>query len=157
MTRTFAATVAVGLLLGGCSASIPADPDGTLDRVRGGVVRAGASMNPPWTEVEAGTPGGLEVELVEDFAASIDAEVEWTVAGEEDLVAEMERGGLDVLVGGLTAASPWADKVALTYPYLTTTGPDGAKEPRVMAVPAGENALLTELERFLLDQEVQQP
>lgn len=164
MTRTFtsrgcAAVVAavVGLTLGGCSATIPSDPDGTLDSVRGGVVRAGASLNPPWTDVESGAPGGLEVELVEAFAASLDAQVEWTVAGEEDLVAEMERGGLDVVVGGLTASSPWADKVALTYPYLQATGLEGEKEPHVMAVPAGENAMLTELERFLLDQEVEQP
>ncbi|WP_258725466.1 transporter substrate-binding domain-containing protein [Cellulomonas sp. NS3] len=160
MTRKFtAATVAaaLGLVLGGCSATIPTDPDGTLDSLRGGVVRAGVSVSPPWTDAEAGEPSGLEVDLVEDFAGTLDAQVGWTVAGEEELVAAMERGELDVLVGGLTATSPWADKVALTYPYLTTTGPEGEKELHVMAVPSGENALMTELERFLLDQEVQQP
>lgn len=159
MTRTFtvAAVAALGLALGGCSATIPTDPDGTLDSLRGGVVRAGASVSPPWTDAEAGTPSGLEVELVEDFAETLDAQVEWTVGGEEELVGAMERGELDVLVGGLTAASPWADKVALTYPYLTATGPEGEKEPHVMAVPSGENALMTELERFLLEREVPQP
>lgn len=146
-----------GLVLGGCSATIPSDPDGTLESVRGGVVRAGVSVSPPWTDAEAGAPSGLEVDLVEDFAETLDAQVEWTVAGEEELVAEMERGELDVLVGGLTATSPWADTVALTYPYLTTTGPEGEQESHVMAVPSGENAFMTELERFLLDQEVQQP
>jgi hypothetical protein len=157
VTRKLAAVVAAGLALGGCSVTIPSDPDGTLDSLRGGVVRAGASVNPPWTDAEAGAPSGLEVDLVEDFAETLDAQVEWTVAGEEDLVAEMERGELDVLVGGLTGRSPWADKVALTYPYLTTTGPEGEKELHVMAVPSGENALMTELERFLLGEEVQQP
>ena len=48
--------VVVALLLDGCGSLVPtdfpADPDGTLDRVRdGGVLRVGASPRPGWVEV----------------------------------------------------------------------------------------------------------
>jgi hypothetical protein len=94
------------------------------------------------------------VELVEEFARSIDAEIVWVPGGEEDLVGRLEHDGLDLVIGGLTARSPWSDKVALTYRYTATTGPRGEKELHVMAAPMGENAFLVELERFLLDQDL---
>ncbi len=151
--------LAVTSLVTGCGGQFPADPDGTLDRVEGGHLRVGVSANPPWTQVPAGPegtapPGGLEPRLVEEFAASLGAEVVWEVGGEEALVADLEAGRLDVVVGGLTAASPWAARAALTYPYVTVPGPDGRDEAHVMATPMGENAFLVRLERFLLDQDV---
>ncbi|GAA1655300.1 transporter substrate-binding domain-containing protein [Georgenia ruanii] len=149
-----------GLLLAGlaagCSATIPTDPDGTLERVRGGVLRVGVSPNPPWTIVTAedAPPSGTEAVLVEEFARTLDAEVDWTVGGEESLVARLERGQLDLVVGGPTARSPWAQKAALTYRYAEAVGPEGAKELHVMAAPKGENAFLVELESFLLGKEL---
>lgn len=145
-------------LTAGCGLTVPTDPEGTLDDVRGGVLRVGVSTDPPWTEptpddADAG-PGGLEPDLVRAFAATLDAQVEWTRGGEESLVDQLHRDELDLVVGGLTAASPWVDKAALTYPYAHTTGPEGAPEAHVMAVPLGENAFQVELERFLLAQEV---
>ena len=143
-------------LLAGCSATIPTDPEGTLERVRGGVLRVGVSPNPPWTEL-SGTgsePTGLEPALVRDFAASLDADVEWTPGGEEALMKALDRGEMDLVIGGLTARSPWSSHAALTYRYATTTGPEGEKELHVMAAPMGENAFLVELEHFLLEQEV---
>ncbi len=152
-----AASVVLAGVLAGCGATIPSDPEGTLDDVRGGVLRVGVSSAPPWTEPgpddDAG-PAGLEPDLVRAFAESIDAEVEWTRGGEEQLVDQLHRDELDLVVGGLTATSPWADKAALTYPYAHTVGPEGAPEAHVMAVRMGENAFMVELERFLLAQEV---
>jgi ABC-type amino acid transport substrate-binding protein len=157
MTKKFVAALAVLLAAGGCSATIPSDPDGTLENVRGGTLRVGVSPNPPWTDLPGGPdadPAGTEVELVEQFAESIDAEILWVPGGEEDLVGQLEHSELDLLIGGLTAKSPWSNKVALTYRYTSTTGPRGEKELHVMAAPMGENAFLVELERFLLDQEL---
>ena len=151
LAAVLAAVVAVGLA--GCTLTIPSDPDGTLDAVRGGTLRVGVSANPPWTYVVGDEPTGTEAELVEAFAAHLDAEVLWTTGGEQDLVEALERGELEVVVGGLTADSPWSGRVALTRPYVEVAGPDGT-ELHVMAAPAGENAFLVELERFLLDQEV---
>lgn len=137
-----------------CSATFPSDPDGTLDRVSGGVLRVGVSPSPPWTDLPDGPdgePAGTEVDLVEEFARTIDAEVQWAAGGEEELIGRLERGELDLVIGGLTARSPWSEKAALTYRYTETSGPDGEKALHVMAAPMGENAFLVELEGFLLE------
>ncbi|WP_222928365.1 hypothetical protein [Cellulomonas telluris] len=71
-------------------------------------------------------------------------------------MADLEEGDVDLLVGGLTASSPWASRVALTRPYVTVPDEHGDEENHVMATRAGENAFLVELERFLIAQDVQQ-
>jgi len=150
-------TLVLLVALTACSATIPSDPDDTLDRVTGGILRVGVSPSPPWTDLPDGPdgePAGTEVELVEEFASTIDSEVQWAAGGEEELIGQLERGELDLVIGGLTARSPWAEKAALTYRYTETTGPDGAKELHVMAAPMGENAFLVELEGFLLEKDL---
>jgi ABC-type amino acid transport substrate-binding protein len=152
-----AAVVLVALLTGCASVTIPTDPDDTLTQVTGGTLRVGVSVNPPWTDFPDGTgsdPTGSEVTLVEEFARTLDAEVEWTAGSEEGLVGQLERGELDLVIGGLTAQAPWSEKAALTYRYTVVTGPDGSQELHVMAVPMGENAFLVALERFLLVQDL---
>src|SRR5690606_37670319 len=93
-------------------------------------------------------PGGTEVELVTGFARSVGAEPVFVVGGEEALVKQLEEGEIDVLVGGLTAKSPWSKHVALSRPYAETPE-DGKQVKRVVAVVPGENALLSELEHYL--------
>ena len=143
--------VALLLVLSGCGLTIPTDPEGTLDRVRSdGVLHAGAAPNPGWVETAgpAQDPAGREVELVEDFADSLGAEVEWTVATEEYLVTLLEAGDLDVAVGGFTDQNPWVTKAALTRPYAEEEVA-GTTEKHVMMTRFGENALLAELETWL--------
>ncbi|ADG73037.1 extracellular solute-binding protein family 3 [Cellulomonas flavigena DSM 20109] len=153
-----AALPLVVLILAACGVTVPTDPDGTLDTVRGGELRAGVSPHEPWTQIGPdGAPTGLEVDLVEAFARTLDAEVVWTDGGEEELVADMERGDLDLVVGGFSASTPWTSKAAVTVAYVTVTDPDGKPEGHVMLTPMGENAFLVELERFLLEQEVEAP
>ena len=147
--------VAVGtaaLLVSACGLTIPTDPDGTLDRVReDGVLRAGASPRPGWVEVAGdGTARGREPGLVEAFADDVGADVEWTVAGEEQLVTMLEDGDLDLAVGGFTDANAWVDEVGLTRPYAEVEV-GGSPEAHVMMVPMGENAFQSELERWLDD------
>ena len=145
---------AATVLLGGCQGDFPADPQGTLDRARDGVLRVGVSENPPWTDVAPdGTVGGSEVELFTDYAETIDAEVEWVPAGENTLAAMMGEGRLDVVVGGLASDVPWTSEIATTRPYTTTTGPDGAEVKIVVGVQPGENALMIDIERFLAERE----
>lgn len=152
--RVFLAVV-VTAVMGGAGCGLPVDPDGTLERASGGVLRVGMSQHEPWTALDGGERSGVEVELIEEFAAVLDAEVEWHDGGEEFLIDELHRGELDLVVGGLTEKSPWVDQAALTRPYVVVTGPEGAPEPHVLAARMGENALLVALERFLLERETE--
>lgn len=148
----------LALAVAGCGITVPTDPEGTLDRVRGGELRVGVSPDDPWTTLPGGDqapPAGIEVELVEAFAEHLGAEVVWEVGSEERLVGDLEDGRLDVVVGGLTARSPWSSRAALTRPYVTVPGEHGEEENHVMATRTGENAFLVELEVFLIDQDVQ--
>ncbi|NCT89370.1 transporter substrate-binding domain-containing protein [Cellulomonas sp. APG4] len=156
--------LAAALVLAGCGATIPSDPEGTLDRVTGGTLAVGVSLDEPWVVLEPGPtsddvrpagiglqPAGIEVELVEELATRLDAEVEWTVGGEGSLIASLEEGDLDLVVGGLTSTSPWSQKAALTAAFATVRGPRGEDELHVWAAPMGENAFLVEVDRFLLE------
>jgi polar amino acid transport system substrate-binding protein len=156
MHRRTSLAVAIAVLgaVSGCAA-IPADPEGTLERVSGGVLRVGMSSHEPWTARDDGERSGVEVRLIEAFAAERDADVAWQDGGEEALIGQLHRGELDVVVGGLTEKSPWTSHAALTRPYVVVTSPEGSPEPHVMAARMGENALLVALERFLLEHEAE--
>lgn len=148
LTRLFLVVVLGALVLTGC-ARIPRDPDGTLDRIRAtGVLRAGASPGGGVVHVDGDTVTGPEADLVADFARSVGAEVEWRIGGEEELVVAMEEGELDLIAGGLTDESPWADRVSLSRPYGEREVA-GKQVGQVLAVPLGENALLFALESWL--------
>jgi ABC-type amino acid transport substrate-binding protein len=140
------------LLLTGCGISIPSDPDGTLDRVSGGILRVGLAPNDGFTVVDDGAAvTGSEVELVEGFADIIDADIEWTVGSEEALVRDLEHGALDLVIGGITDATPWTEQTGMTRPYDEFTDQHGTQHKLVMLVPMGENAFLSALERFLTE------
>lgn len=147
--------VALGLMAAfaaaaaGCGVQMPADPHGTLQRVTGGTLRAGATELAPWVEVEADDrPTGVEPELITAFAEQLDADVEWTTGSEAHLLEALESGEIDVVVGGFLDDTPWTDRGAVTRPY-TEQRTDRGTEKHVMIVRMGENALLTELETFL--------
>jgi polar amino acid transport system substrate-binding protein len=122
--------VAVLLAVGVAGCGVPRDPEGTLDRVRGGTLRAGITASQPWTSLEGGRPGGVEVELVEQFAQELGARVEWVEGSEAELIGALEVRELDLVVGGLTADTPWQSKAAITRSYATTRV--------VVAVPASQ-------------------
>ena len=138
--------LAIGMLtLATACTDMPKDPEGTLERARGGVLRAGAAPAHPWVVVSPdGAPSGPEVELVEAFARSIDARVEWRVAGADELLRALEKRELDVVVAGLTTKSPWSTHVGSTRPWRK----DGS-EQRVLAVAPGENATLFALDSLI--------
>ncbi|MFC3300624.1 transporter substrate-binding domain-containing protein [Arthrobacter agilis] len=133
----------------GCTTHFPADPEGTLTSVDGGTLRVGASINPPFVEEKGEELTGDEVELVEDYALTRDADIEWTEGGEEELMSRLGHGELDLVIGGLTAKTPWAGKAGLTRPYTETTDRFGTRRKHVLAVPLGENAFLLDLDTFL--------
>lgn len=141
------ALVVMTASISACGVSVPTDPDGTLDSVMGSTMHVGISPEPGLVEIDDAGPSGPLVVLTQDFAASIDARIEWTVAAEESLVAGLETGDLDLAVGGFTDQTPWSDRAGTTRGY---TGIDGAEDRSlVFLVPLGENAFLSRLEAFL--------
>lgn len=143
------------LAVTGCGASIPTDPEGTLDRVTNGELRVGASENGTWVLTDEGSePGGIEPELVREFAETMDAAIEWVPGAEHELVEDLEHGELDLIVGGLANDTPWSKQAGLTRPYVETTDERGKTIKHVMLVRQGENAFLVRLDRFLLGRTV---
>ena len=65
------------------------------------------------------------------------------------LILALEHGDLDLVIGGLTADTPWTEHAAITKPYAEATDPAGEPVKLVMAARLGENAFLLRLERFL--------
>jgi len=138
--------LALALCVAGCGLTVPSDPQGTLDRVRGGELRAGASASGELVTIDGSKVGGSLARLVEDFADSVDAKVTWSEGSEEDLVDGLEAGELDLAIGGMTEATPWSDRVAVTRAYDAVPG---ARGPVVLLVPLGENAWQAALEGYL--------
>jgi polar amino acid transport system substrate-binding protein len=131
----------LAFLLTACD--IPRDPEGTLERVTGSNMKVGIAEHPPWTFL-GDEPSGIEVELVEEFARELGAEILWVEGAESEILEQVELGRIDLAIAGLTADNPWASKASFIQPYFTA-GPN----EHVMAVPHGENAWIVRLERFL--------
>ncbi|RSZ64472.1 ABC transporter substrate-binding protein [Corynebacterium hylobatis] len=136
-------------LLSACGivSSMPADVDGTMDRARDGTLVVGVSEHPPWVNIDGdtGEVTGSEAELLNSFARSINAEIEWRPGPESVLAERIRDGEVDVIAGGLTTAVPLSSHMALTRPYTAIDG----DEEMVMGVRLGENELLVALERHL--------
>ena len=113
-----AAAALAGVATGGCD--FPRDPEGTLDRIRGGTMRVGVAESDPWVRLEGERPGGVEPRLIERLAGSLGARVEWIEGSESELVAALEERQLDLVIAGLTTESPWEKHAALTRPYVKT-------------------------------------
>ncbi|MGO1265698.1 hypothetical protein [Microbacterium gubbeenense] len=150
MRRIVGAAAAVLLIgtLSACGMTIPTDPDGTLDGIVGGDLRVGYSPEPGLIEAGAEGPTGPLADLVQDYARSEGAEAVWSRASEETLVDALDRGALDLAVGGFTDQAPWTDRAALSRPFTLDDVPNPA-HVSIILVPAGENAMLSSVESFL--------
>ena len=112
-----------------CACQYPTDPAGTLEHVRGGTLRVGISASDPWVILEENQPPqGVEVELIQEFARTQAAQVEWVKGSESDLMDALHGRRLDVVIAGLTRQSVWKNEAALTRPYLTTQVVIGAPD-----------------------------
>ncbi|GAA2174258.1 transporter substrate-binding domain-containing protein [Arthrobacter parietis] len=146
------------LLLGltSCGITIPQDPEGTLEKVSGGILRVGVSENAQWVQLPpTGDPQGIEPELVEEFADTLDAAIVWVPGAEHELAGDLFHGELDMAIGGFGADTPWVKEAGITRPYTETADERGKTIKHIMLVPLGENAFLLELDQFLQAQEVE--
>lgn len=126
------------------SCHIPYDIRNTLNEATGDTLRVGISANPPWTILDKGQqPAGLEVKLIQTFAKKIDARIKWVKGTESNLLPQLEKAKLHILIAGLTTASPLVKHTGKAV-YLKNK-----KANHVIAIPAGENAFLMRLQQFL--------
>lgn len=122
----------------------PRDPQGTTSEVRSGGLRVGISTNPPFVTSEE-VPSGTEVDLITEFARSLNSEIYWHPGNLEVLLKDLEEGDLDLVIGGINSETPWISrKIGITNPYMTYQDNE-----YVMAVRQGENEFLINLEDFL--------
>jgi polar amino acid transport system substrate-binding protein len=119
------AVLAAAIVAAGCQ--YPRDPDGTLNRVEGGVMRVGVTESDPWVLLDGDEPaGGVEVELARRFARDLGARIEWVQGSEEELVDAAKEGQVDLILAGLTTKSRWKKDVAFTRPYVESRSLVGA-------------------------------
>jgi polar amino acid transport system substrate-binding protein len=140
------------LLVLATACGLPRDPDDTLPRVRGGAMRVGFAVDTPWVTDSAGGAGGIEGEIMRDLARELGARIEWHPGPAPVLLDSLKKRELDLVVGGLTATSPYRTEVSLTKPYYTDTTMvhgERAEEEHVVAVSPGENAWQVEVEKVL--------
>ena len=143
-SATFRSGAVVLLLTIGCD--LPRDPEDTLERARGGVVRVGVAENPPWVRLAASGASGVEPALVLEIARDLGARIEWVPGAQSTLLSDLHDRKVDLVIGGLTDDLPWKTEVAFTRPFFEDTA---AEKRHVMATPPGENAWLLHLDREL--------
>jgi polar amino acid transport system substrate-binding protein len=109
------------VMLAGCEwlGDLPKDPEKTLERVRGGTLRAGVIHAPPWVTTGEGEPAGVEADIVRQLAREFDAGIEWQYGAPDQMLKLLEQHELDLLIGGFEDASAVLRKVGRTRPYAT--------------------------------------
>ncbi len=143
--------VCLSFTLIGCD-EYPKDTHHTLQHIRSrGVLRIGAIEQPPWAYREEGVAKGIEIELAMAFARSLGVEPQIEFRSEADATEYLGQHQIDLMVGGLTNASPRKDDLGLTRTYFQTG--DEHTDEHVMAVPKGENGFLVKLDTFLKQQQ----
>ena len=138
--RTLFALLAACLAAMSCD--LPRDSDGTLDHVRASrEIRVGLILAAP-----AATLDPRAAALVQRLAAATGATPRVVPGDAEPLLARLEEGELDLVVGRFTASSPWSTLVTLSPPLAK------AKQGRTEIVLAaamqnGENEWISLVER----------
>jgi hypothetical protein len=140
MIRPLLCFLAAAALTGGCGA-LPRDPDGTLDRVRTErVFKVGLISSGNHRQAQE-----REQAFVQRIAAATGARPIVTEGAAESLLTRLEAGDLDLVIGMVSAKSPWMAQVAILRPLDEFPG-----EPPLRLAPIarnGENAWIMLLER----------
>ena len=116
LSRPLAAAL---LALSGC-ADFPKDAESNLREVEAGrPLRVGWSDAGPWVRGQSGAePGGIEPDILRQWAAGRGFRLQWIEASEGQLVEGLNENSLDLAVAGFTDQAPHGGMIGMTQPYL---------------------------------------
>lgn len=134
--RRLALVASLVALVAGCG-QLPRDPDGTLERVTGT-----HRVNIGFVSRDGGRLP-RERQFVGRLASSLGAVPVLSAGPAEELLARLEEGELDLVVGEFHSSSPWTRRVTFVPPL------SGQGEGMVLRAAArnGENAWIAVLHR----------
>jgi hypothetical protein len=132
--------LSLALLAAGSCADFPRDPGGTLDRVR-----AEQSFRVGLVAPLSGTDPKVDA-LLRRVALVSGARGQVESGDGEPLLARLEEGELDLVIGRFEAASPWKRMVSFSPP-LRVEKLGNTKFNLVAAMRNGENAWIGLIER----------
>jgi hypothetical protein len=128
--------VATMLLLAGCS-GLPWDADGPLERVRRSqVLRAGIIAG------ETNEPIATERRFLDLMAMDTGSRINLVRGSAEELLPQIERGELDIVIGNFASDTPWTERVTIMPTARQMGARDGESAPGA-AVKNGENGWIT--------------
>lgn len=138
--RALPSLAAMALLaaLGGCD--FPADPDGTLDHVKGHELIAGASA-----------VNSADKAILTRLAERLDADLVIRDGALHDLVDDLEAGRLHVVFGDIPKDTPFAREVALSS-AVGEKSRNGETTETVLMLKQGENAFLSQVNKAIHDE-----
>lgn len=140
------AAAATATVLAGCGMTVPVDPNGSINDIRGHELRVGLALEPRLSTA-GDPPQGPLPELAEEFASTLDARPTWETGSEESLVRMLEDDEIDLALGDFSPETPWTDRAAVSRPFSVDASASSTE--LVALMPLGENALLSEFERFV--------
>lgn len=82
-------------------------------------MRVGFVADTPWVTDSSGQAGGIEARFVREIADSLHARIAWVSGTESHLLETLQHRELDLVIGGLTASSPWKKQLGFTLSYYT--------------------------------------
>ena len=131
----------------GCD-DFPKDPGNTLNDAKNNVLRVGIAESGKWAQVNNGDYTGIEVNLIKDYAKSINAEIKWIPGSQTHLIDLLNEDEIDVAIGGFTKKSPFEKHAGFTRPHHVeeirlgipagNIIPDDIKDKEVWVEPGSE-------------------
>lgn len=110
--------IVLSLTLMGCR--YPQNVERSMSDIEGETLFIGITENPPWVIATAAGPQGVDIDLLDRFAESLDATIEWHWGSENELLQALQHHQLDIVAGGLTSNTRLGQLAATTRPYYTT-------------------------------------
>ncbi|WP_422137517.1 amino acid ABC transporter substrate-binding protein [Endozoicomonas sp. ALC020] len=112
-------TLAMSVVLAGCSDDQSAQTQAGNDEVKSSVVRVGMSGTYyPFTFMEQGELKGFEVDLWKEIASRLNKDVEFVTAPFSGLFGMLEAGQLDTISNQITLTEARAERYAFSEPYV---------------------------------------